>query len=445
MSVARIITDFLGCFGTIYILSLYCKAFFSAQNGNRLRNFALRGAAFAICLINALFIDNAAAKSGVCILLFSIFAYSYNSSHLKRIYSAMIAWIFINTCEIVTGVITITVLEIDITQIRSDDFLYALNVFSSKLLAYVGLQIILILTKKNRRSTDYGFSAALFTLFLFIIFHTAFFVGKVATDYSVGSNILALLSMILMGAATIAVIFLNNRQIKYVEQQIKIKELENQYKLQVKEFENLRDNARIANKNIHDVKNFTLAINSYLEQGRIDEARQKLNEYTERISYTSHRSSGSQTVDALLAVKEDEINKICKDAHISVVLGDAMLVDEIDLCILLGNAIDNAIEESRRIENASERMIEIRVLPNAGGLSIFIGNKTSVSSKATQINSKDSFFHGFGIENMKNICKKYNGDFQLSERDGYFRLSAFLPNVQAKQPNMQEALKTDFF
>ena len=46
---------------------------------------------------------------------------------------------------------------------------------------------------------------------------------------------------------------------------------------------------------------------------------------------------------------------------------------------------------------------------------------------------------------MKAICDKYNGDFQVSEKDGYFELSAFLPNNQAEQPNRQELLKAKDF
>ncbi len=45
--------------------------------------------------------------------------------------------------------------------------------------------------------------------------------------------------------------------------------------------------------------------------------------------------------------------------------------------------------------------------------------------------AKDSdLFHGFGIENMKAICEKHNGDLKISEHDGLFDLSIFLPNIQ---------------
>jgi len=43
---------------------------------------------------------------------------------------------------------------------------------------------------------------------------------------------------------------------------------------------------------------------------------------------------------------------------------------------------DDAIEESRRIENRLDRYIEIRIMPNAGGMSVFVRNKTDSYLKA---------------------------------------------------------------
>lgn len=64
-------------------------------------------------------------------------------------------------------------------------------------------------------------------------------------------------------------------------------------------------------------------------------------------------------------------------------------------------------------------------------MSVFVRNKTDGYLGARGETAKDSeLFHGFGIENMKAICEKHNGDFKISEHDGLFDLSIFLPNIQ---------------
>ena len=446
MSLTRFFIEIFGCVATIFVFSVFCKIFLVSPSGSRFRRVACAGTAYFLSVGNVFFVEVMQVRVFVTVIWMFLFTYCYDSTFLKRIYSVLIGSAFLDTSEIVTGVITITLLKVDINSIRESDLLYVLNVLASKVMPYLLLKLVAVFTKKGRRRLDGGFSVALTVLFIFILFHTAFFINEVVDSYSGTKNVLAVISMILMGAAVIAVFFLNDRQLQYKENQIKLREMENQYKLQVRNYENLRENTRAASKNIHDVKNFALAVESYLEQGRVEEAKKKLQEYTEQISSVSRISSGSQTVDALLEAKEKEMDRICKERYISVVLGELVSIDEIDLCILLGNAIDNAIEESRRIENTDDRVIEIRVLPCAGGVSVFVRNKVSANRRAVGVSlKKDAFSHGFGIENMKAICDKYNGDFQVSEKDGYFELSAFLPNNQAEQPNRQELLKAKDF
>ena len=186
----------------------------------------------------------------------------------------------------------------------------------------------------------------------------------------------------------------------------------------------------LTNRNAHDIKNFLIGIRSYLDQERIDEAENKIEEFYNSIPITSERSSGNVTVDALLTSKMQEISNVSPKNKVSVICA-LENIDEIDFCILLGNAIDNAVEESRRIQDISKRFIEVRVMPFNNNISISIVN-TKESCKKTSLKTSKSnkLFHGFGIENMKAICEKYQGDLQIKETEKQFYLSILLPNNQ---------------
>lgn len=483
MNLMRIIVNLFGCMMSVYIAYVYCEAFLPGRRSSA-RVWTIRCAAYAICLADTFFVELLPLRMLLAVCWIILLTYCYECPFLKRVYSALIVCVVSNIAEVLTGVTTVTLLGMDINAVRDSDFLYSVNVFASKLIGLLLVRVILIFAKRNRERKDNSYSAALLVVALFILFHMAFFLQATLEVYSVGRNILAVVSMLLMAGAMVAVFILNNRQTRFREYRNRLNEVENRYRVQVKNYEDLRDNAREAGRNVHDVKNFMLAVRSYLEHGQVDEAKKRLDEYSESLARTSGSSSGSPTVDALLDAKKKEMEELCPDRHVSVVLGGDLPIDEIDLCILLGNALDNAIEESRRIFDPKARSIEVRVLPGAGGLSIFVRNRmaadegtkgahagmsepkhgkgigaaepkygrgagearskyesgtdatglkyrkgTVVCTKPDLLRSRkdDPLFHGFGIGNMRAICEKYGGSMEIAKRDGFFELSVFLP------------------
>ncbi len=474
MNLMRIIANLFGCMMSVYIAYVYCEAFLPGKFGSArvwairsARVWVIRCAAYAICLADTFFVELLPLRMLLAVCWIILLTYCYECPFLKRVYSALIVCVVSNIAEVLTGVTTVTLLGIDINAVRDSDFLYSVNVFASKLIGLLLVRVILIFAKRNRERKDNSYSAALLVVALFILFHMAFFLQATLEVYSVGRNILAVVSMLLMAGAMIAVFILNNRQTRFREYRNRLDEMENRYSLQVRNYENLRDNARAAGRNVHDVKSFVRAVSSDLEQGRVDEAKKRLDEYSENLARTSGGSSGSLTVDALIDAKKKEMEAFCPDRHVSVVLGGNLPIDEIDLCILLGNALDNAIEESMRIADPEERSIEVRVLPGAGGLSIFVRNKMAAEPKygkgAGEARSKyesgteatglkcrngtvvctktdlfrsrkdDPLAHGFGIGNMRAICEKYGGSLEIEKRGGYFELSVFLPECKREK------------
>ncbi len=461
MNLMRTLANLFGCMMSVYIAYVYCKAFLTGRRSGA-SVWAIRCTAYAICLADTLFVESIPLRVLLAVCWIVLLTNCYECPFLKRVYLALVVCVVIDLAEVLTGVTTVTLLGIDINAVRDSDFLYAVNVFASKLIGLLLVRVILICTKKDRERKENGYSAALLVVALFILFHMAFFLQATLEVYSIGKNILAVVSMLLMVGALAAVFVLGNRQTRFREYRNRLSEMESRYSLQVRNYENLQDNARAAGRNVHDVKNFVLEVRSCLEQGRIDEAKERLNEYSESLARTSGSSSGSPTVDALLDAKKKEMEALCSDRHVSVVLGGNLPIDEIDLCILLGNALDNAIEESRRIADPEARSIEVRVLPGAGGLSIFVRNKMAISeevedmradmpktkhgrgagaaerkcgssagvrAKADLLRSRkdDPLAHGFGIGNMRAICEKYGGSLEIEKRGGYFELSVFLP------------------
>ncbi|EKS4342345.1 ATP-binding protein [Clostridium sporogenes] len=113
------------------------------------------------------------------------------------------------------------------------------------------------------------------------------------------------------------------------------------------------------------------------------------------------------------------IDIICIAPLISIVS-----MDDMDLCSIFANTLDNAIEASLKIKDLSQRKITIKARTNKGYFSYSITNKKDqhiLTHKKTIISSKsDIKHHGFGLQNLKDIVNKYKGNLDISYNDTQF-------------------------
>ena len=98
---------------------------------------------------------------------------------------------------------------------------------------------------------------------------------------------------------------------------------------------------------------------------------------------------------------------------------------DMDLCALLGNALDNAIEGSR---GAGERRITIRCKADKGLFMLRVENTLGGAVQPDLATTKtDKAAHGFGIPGMREIAERYGGTLDAGVRDNGFELVVCLP------------------
>ena len=102
-------------------------------------------------------------------------------------------------------------------------------------------------------------------------------------------------------------------------------------------------------------------------------------------------------------------------------------ISDVDICILLGNLLDNAIEASR---GNDRKEIELYIMKNQGELEIKVENRITVpvlgGNTGLKTTKKDKKNHGFGIVSVKNIVEKYHGLMDVYEKNGKFCVSVIL-------------------
>lgn len=430
MSIIRIIIDAFNSILEVYILSLYFKMFMSKRDSKIMIVVLFIITTVGITLTSISSESTLTAMLGF-ILFMSIFSLSYKTQILKRCYCVISIFLFMLLSEAIVGIVLSIIHSMNIEEIKNSDAFYLQGAALSKVLLLMILKLVGVFKVNAHQPLDKKSIMSLALIPLSTIISIYFF-NAIAYESGIITGLQALILTILLCSSSIAAFYLMENQMKAREFEKRFSDIKNQYETQTQYYKNMKEMTLLTNRNAHDIKNFLIGIRSYLDQKRIEEAEYKIEEFYKNIPVVSKKSTGNTTIDALMASKMTRINEISPNNRVSVVICKLNDIDEIDFCVLLGNAIDNAIEGSYRIPDKLKRSIEIRVLPFNNNISIsIVNNKNSNSESRIKTSKSNKIFHGFGIENMKAICEKYGGDLCIKETETKFYLSILLPNNQA--------------
>lgn len=159
------------------------------------------------------------------------------------------------------------------------------------------------------------------------------------------------------------------------------------------------------------------------------EASEHIRVTLNKVEGAYHRiNTGNLVIDALItnALNIGQANGITMATEL--LLFDSKLpVDRYDLCVVLGNLLDNAIEASKKIKMAEDRHILIHIRSNE--VALFIRVRNYVEREITNLQSKKANpeYHGYGLTNIKRICEKYGGHMTIESESQQFENMVVLP------------------
>ena len=182
----------------------------------------------------------------------------------------------------------------------------------------------------------------------------------------------------------------------------------------------------------HDYRNHIQTMKVLAANGDIDAIKAYLDELdTDLNTVDTVVKTGNAMADAILNSKISLAQSKCItvncDAHIPVKLK----MSELDLCCIIGNLFDNAIEASLPLP---EDQRQIRVYMDMKGTQLYISftNFTSTKKMAKvgqlfQTTKGDG--HGFGLVRIDNIIERLDGYLSRNSEDGAFTTEILIPQV----------------
>lgn len=138
---------------------------------------------------------------------------------------------------------------------------------------------------------------------------------------------------------------------------------------------------------------------------------------------------GDTTVNIVLTAKEELMRRNNIRFFAKVDIKDALPFDKADLCVILANALDNAVEACAMLAEGN-REIHLNAAAQKGVLAVNIQNpckNTGAAGSFPQTTKKDAENHGLGLRSIQETVKKYDGNMEIKQEEEGFNLFLYLP------------------
>lgn len=248
---------------------------------------------------------------------------------------------------------------------------------------------------------------------------------------------------------TLLIVFTYYLIAKSIDQTRRHHQLEKQLALQRDHYHNLSNSITTAKANRHDLRHHLVILVELFGKNNSAAGQEYLNQLCHQYNDSSiPMVCSNQSADALichylkLAIQQD-INLITT-LHLPEDLG----IDNVDLCVILGNCLENAIEACSKIKDDEPRFIDITTTITKGHLLIKIINSFNglVQRQGDDfLSSKNDLNHGLGLSSVKILTAKYSGHCAISFDQKVFKVSISLkiPSI-VTAPDNAKKLRTIF-
>lgn len=180
----------------------------------------------------------------------------------------------------------------------------------------------------------------------------------------------------------------------------------------------------------HDYRNHIQVMKSYAASNDMDAIKRYLDELDTDLSTVDVAiKTGNAMADAILNSKISLARSrqipVTVDAHIPV----ALKMSELDLCVIIGNLFDNAIEANLPLPE-EKRMIRVYMDMKNTQLYMSFTNMTASKKRVKEggrFRTTKGEGHGFGLVRVDDIVARYGGYLSRNSEDGAFTTEILLP------------------
>ncbi len=320
-----------------------------------------------------------------------------------------------------------------VEKIKQPDNLFLRIIFF--IIINVIIFFILMLFEKNRKNdirllkvTKRSLITVIFIGLTIFIFSNLSYVYE-NTPFSTHFTYDIFIIRTLVDFVGVAILFAYEQLLSEFQMKTEIDMMENMLTMQHNNYKVSQASIEMVNRKYHDLKHqialLRTDISSDMQLSYLDQIENDIR------CYETQNKTGNKILDTILTGK----SIVCQNDNISFTcVADGTLLqfmNPLDICTIFGNALDNAIECVRKIDNPDKRMIHILLVNDKSFVKIRIENyfekvlkyqnNIPVTTKSNKLN------HGFGIKSIQSSVNKYGGSVTIHAENNWFELRILLP------------------
>jgi hypothetical protein len=233
----------------------------------------------------------------------------------------------------------------------------------------------------------------------------------------------------------IILLFAQQEQRTWLRAKRELDAMQNILTYQYEHYKLSRDNIETLNRHYHDLKHQIRVIRA---EQNADKKAEYLDEMESGIKmFEAQNKTGNPVLDIILTEKSmycvrNGINFTC--------VADGKLLDfmnAMDLCAIVGNALDNAIESITALADPEKRIIKMAVYAQGDFLMMRFENyseqKLSFNGDLPVTTKTERENHGYGLKSIRYSVEKYGGSVKISAEDNWFCLYLLIPRKESPE------------
>lgn len=360
----------------------------------------------------------------VCMyILILLISQIYNRSFRVKILLSTLLLIIFVLSELATGMIIAIVSKKSMEIMSDNPMLYFQGMFVSQMVSFIIVKIIGLSKRQFKYLPIKVWLQIMIIPFTSMI--SVYAVVEVAYKMNnLRSSMYVILIAVCLVVANLFTFHLFEKELKNRDDKLRYSFLERQLEDEKEYYKMLHENQIQIQKTSHDMKNTLISILGNISEGKTESAIKKINEMLDNTNQRSQTVyTGQVTVDTMINIKKKcmDINDICFKPI--CFMSKECNFDEIGFCIVLGNALDNAIEACKKVDKEN-RYILLKIIEDESLLSCYLENSSNgimpkENEKTTKMNKS---IHGFGLDNMKMIINNNGGAINTSCNENKFVL-----------------------
>lgn len=181
----------------------------------------------------------------------------------------------------------------------------------------------------------------------------------------------------------------------------------------------------------HEIKNQYAYMRVLLEKKDFDALGKHMSEYLGKIEQTvSYTDCGNATLNAIICAENSKAERAGVRMEYKISVPPVLGIKDLDLCSMVMNLIDNAIEYLERNPDVEDKKVSVRIELVNETLMVDVENALKAGHEQRALGLKTTKkvkdAHGYGSRVVKKITERYDGHVRYTAENGIFAVSAML-------------------